>query len=404
MHCTHRNGSAPPFTPAMLITDVGGARDRIARWLLDGEITRATVVPPRPTSLGRPARPAVRSARDGGAAPRRRRGVRQRAVRLRRPREVVGETGTVSLAAPCAVRRRASAAELFQHAHDWRDRFARAYALQLQAWISSVRAGAPAGASAWDGYAASAVADACLDFSLRSGQPMAVRSAAPRPLRLSGAARPRRSRSVSCARPTARQRAGSIKGIALNDAIATKNNVAPATTAANSTPPPARPAVRATLRRVTSICAISSRCTRSVAPMSTSPSTPTTSKVSSRPSRVVIATSSPAWTSSTRAAGVPTSTSGSWCRQPRKTRGRESRGLDEMGCGPTSQLPAGRPSLQPPKRRLPPNPGAARCPLRQFLSLASQSGSRAVRRPPARRERSAGRMSPAVCASGDQSA
>jgi myo-inositol 2-dehydrogenase/D-chiro-inositol 1-dehydrogenase len=88
--------------------------------------------------------------------------------------EVVGETGTLSLAAPHPVRRRAAGLEGFRHAPDWRERFAAAYRAQLQAWIGSVRSGVPAGASAWDGYAATAVADACL-ASLRTGQPAEVR-------------------------------------------------------------------------------------------------------------------------------------------------------------------------------------------------------------------------------------
>ena len=212
MHCTHRNRTAPPFINSRsLITNAAVHEIDIARWLLDREITRATVVPSRPTSLGKIRDPqfvllemADAVLVDVEVFVNAQYGYDVRA-------ELVGETGTVSLAAPCVVRRRASGAESFQHAHDWRDRFARAYALQLQAWISSVRAGAPAGASAWDGYAASAVADACLELAAQRTADGGAARAAPRPLRLSGAARPRRSRSVSCARPTARQRAGSIR-------------------------------------------------------------------------------------------------------------------------------------------------------------------------------------------------
>ena len=93
--------------------------------------------------------------------------------------ELVGETGSVALAAPHAVQRRAAGAEGFRHAPDWRERFALAYRAQLQAWIGAVGSGAPAGASAWDGYTATAVAEAGLE-SLSSGRPAAVRLA-PRP-------------------------------------------------------------------------------------------------------------------------------------------------------------------------------------------------------------------------------
>ena len=43
---------------------------------------------------------------------------------------------------------------------DWRERFDAAYGAELQAWIDSVPSGRYAGANAWDGYAATAVADA----------------------------------------------------------------------------------------------------------------------------------------------------------------------------------------------------------------------------------------------------
>ena len=56
------------------------------------------------------------------------------------------------------------------------ERFADAYRLELQDWVDSVAAGGPTGPSAWDGYAASAVADACL-ASLADGSPVEVRLA-----------------------------------------------------------------------------------------------------------------------------------------------------------------------------------------------------------------------------------
>ena len=59
-------------------------------------------------------------------------------------------------------------------AEDWRAHFAAAYRSQLQAFVDSVRTGVPAGASAWDGYAATATAAACLAALEREG-PAAVR-------------------------------------------------------------------------------------------------------------------------------------------------------------------------------------------------------------------------------------
>ena len=73
--------------------------------------------------------------------------------------ELVGEEATFSL--PEAV------------APGFVQRFADAYRIELQDWVSAVADGGPAGPSAWDGYAASAVADACL-VSLAEGRPVPV--------------------------------------------------------------------------------------------------------------------------------------------------------------------------------------------------------------------------------------
>ena len=77
--------------------------------------------------------------------------------------ELVGETGTLTL--PLAVR------------PSFLERFATAYRHELQDWVRAVAHGGPPGPSAWDGYAASAVADACLE-SLAGGHPADVRLAA----------------------------------------------------------------------------------------------------------------------------------------------------------------------------------------------------------------------------------
>ena len=63
--------------------------------------------------------------------------------------------------------------EGFAFPSDWRPRFATAYRAELQAWTDALGCGVPTGASAWDGYVASAVADAGLK-SLASGHPTEV--------------------------------------------------------------------------------------------------------------------------------------------------------------------------------------------------------------------------------------
>jgi myo-inositol 2-dehydrogenase/D-chiro-inositol 1-dehydrogenase len=165
LHCAHRNASSPPgFTSEMLITSSAVHEIDIVRWLLDEEIVGATVRAARPTSQ------AANGLRD------------PQLVLLETSAgvlvdvevfvnagygydircEVVGETGTVHLGE--------------QVEHDFRARFATAYQRELEAWVGAVADGPGRGPSAWDGYVASAVADACI-ASLASGVRADVRLA-----------------------------------------------------------------------------------------------------------------------------------------------------------------------------------------------------------------------------------
>jgi myo-inositol 2-dehydrogenase / D-chiro-inositol 1-dehydrogenase len=146
VHCVHRNASSPPlFTSEMLITSTCVHEIDVSRWLLGEEIVAAEVRAPRSTS----------AAPDGLVDPQlvlletasgvlidielfvnARYGYDVRC-------EVVGEQGTVRLGE--------------QAAPDFRARFATAYRRELNAWVRGED-----GPSAWDGYAANAVADACI--------------------------------------------------------------------------------------------------------------------------------------------------------------------------------------------------------------------------------------------------
>jgi myo-inositol 2-dehydrogenase/D-chiro-inositol 1-dehydrogenase len=162
LHCAHRNASSPPgFTSEMLITSSAVHEIDIARWLLGEEIVGATV------RAVRPARESANGLRD------------PQIVLLETANgvlidlevfvnahygydvrcEVVGETGTARLGE--------------QVEPDFRARFATAYRRELEAWVGCVAGGPGDGPSAWDGYAANAVADACLE-SLASGAHAAV--------------------------------------------------------------------------------------------------------------------------------------------------------------------------------------------------------------------------------------
>ena len=83
--------------------------------------------------------------------------------------ELVGETGSVLLRSPVASELNANLQSATSYPADWRPRFADAYRLQNSAWLKSIETGTPAGASAWDGYAATLIAEAGVQ-SLSSGE------------------------------------------------------------------------------------------------------------------------------------------------------------------------------------------------------------------------------------------
>jgi myo-inositol 2-dehydrogenase / D-chiro-inositol 1-dehydrogenase len=95
--------------------------------------------------------------------------------------EIVSERGTVATGQPNnAVIRSAQTRSVAVPIH-WLDRFHEAYVAELTEWVASIQNEQPfPGATAWDGYAALLVTDACVR-SLRHKMPSAVRMPA-RPL------------------------------------------------------------------------------------------------------------------------------------------------------------------------------------------------------------------------------
>jgi myo-inositol 2-dehydrogenase / D-chiro-inositol 1-dehydrogenase len=176
LHCVHRNASSPPGTPSDdLVTGSAVHEIDAARWLLDDEITGVTVHRPRPSSrvVGGTSDPIfVIFQTDAGVL------VDVEVfinaaygydVRC----ELVGETGTVSLDEPVHAVRRGGKVRSTPVSVDWRDRFAEAYRRELQDWVAGVRVGEQRGATAWDGYAATAVATAGVE-ALETGTPVKI--------------------------------------------------------------------------------------------------------------------------------------------------------------------------------------------------------------------------------------
>ncbi|MFH9089546.1 Gfo/Idh/MocA family protein [Streptomyces sp. NPDC017673] len=182
LHCTHRNVSSPAgFTSAMLINSSVSHEIDAARWLLGQELTAVTVLRPAPSS----------GAPDGLLDP--------QFVLFETERgalvdvevfvnsgfgyqvrcEAVCEAGSARIGDEhsMVVTTRGGARE--EVAQDYLVRFADAYDRELQAWVDATRRGEVTGPDVWDGYAASAVAEAGVR-ALETGGRVAV-DLAPRP-------------------------------------------------------------------------------------------------------------------------------------------------------------------------------------------------------------------------------
>jgi len=163
IHCAHRNPSVPRgFGPEMLITSSLSHEIDVVRWLTGEEVVRVTVLAGRPTS--RAATPTrdpllvILETERGVLVDVEVFGNAGYGYDIRC--ELVGEAGTLTLAS--------------QLAPGFLERFADAYRRELQAWVDGLNGPRPGCASAWDGYAADAVADACVE-SLHSGSSTDVR-------------------------------------------------------------------------------------------------------------------------------------------------------------------------------------------------------------------------------------
>jgi myo-inositol 2-dehydrogenase/D-chiro-inositol 1-dehydrogenase len=176
LHCIHRNASAQPwFSPGMPMANSAVHEFDISRWLLNTDITRVCVFTPRSSSLAAAdlADPRLVIAETASGATvdievfvNARYGYDVRC-------ELVGELGTVSLPTPTTTILRAANTESVPVPADWRTRFAEAYRAEFQAWVQAAAANSAGGATAWDGYAASLTAEACLRAA-ETGLPTAV--------------------------------------------------------------------------------------------------------------------------------------------------------------------------------------------------------------------------------------
>jgi myo-inositol 2-dehydrogenase / D-chiro-inositol 1-dehydrogenase len=169
-HGFHRNVSAPPwFDSNMAVTNSAVHDFDIARWLLETEIVSVQAFRPALFADGGIGSPVFLVCQAASGQLVNIEVSNNAAYGYDVRGDLVCRNGTVSLLAPVNSELCMNLQRATSYPADWRPRFVNAYRLQLQGWIGSIRKGKPEGASAWDGYAASACAAAGLK-SLASGQ------------------------------------------------------------------------------------------------------------------------------------------------------------------------------------------------------------------------------------------
>jgi myo-inositol 2-dehydrogenase/D-chiro-inositol 1-dehydrogenase len=174
-HCIHRNMSAPSwFDSKMAISNSAVHEFDIARWVLDAELTGIQVFRPKAAKLDSPGAPVFLVLETSKGQLVNIEVFNDAAYGYDVRGELVCETGTISLRAPVHTETNVSLTHGIAYPADWRPRFADAYRLQAQAWVGAIESGRAVGATAWDGYAAAAVAEAGLQ-SLAEGRAAAIR-------------------------------------------------------------------------------------------------------------------------------------------------------------------------------------------------------------------------------------
>lgn len=154
LHNVHRNVRAPEwFTGPMAVTNSFVHEIDVSRWLLGSEMVSAHL------EAGPGGEPLMITMRtDKGE-------IVSTEVFVNATYgyhvhvELVGRQGTVSLAPASLTLLNRDKAGGHSYPDNWVPRFEEAYRRQMTEWVGAVRTGASVGASAWDGYLASAIAE-----------------------------------------------------------------------------------------------------------------------------------------------------------------------------------------------------------------------------------------------------
>jgi myo-inositol 2-dehydrogenase/D-chiro-inositol 1-dehydrogenase len=154
LHNVHRNVSAPDwFTGPMAVTNSFVHEIDVSRWLTGSEMVSAHVAG---GPGGDPLMITMRTDRDEIVSTE---VYINAAYGYHVHAELVGRQGTIALAPPSLTLRNKERIGGVSYPDNWIPRFADAYRRQLTDWTRAVTTGIPVGASAWDGYVASAIAE-----------------------------------------------------------------------------------------------------------------------------------------------------------------------------------------------------------------------------------------------------
>jgi myo-inositol 2-dehydrogenase/D-chiro-inositol 1-dehydrogenase len=173
-HAAHRNVAAPSwFTPANSITNSAVHEFDIIRFLFDEEIAAVTALKSRGKAGVMENDPLMLLVETESGALADVEIFINAAYGYDIRGELVCEHGTLDLLRPEPLETRSAGKLSRAFPPDWRSRFEDAYRLELNAWVANLGRKEAPGATAWDGFVASAVAEAGVK-SLRSGAREAV--------------------------------------------------------------------------------------------------------------------------------------------------------------------------------------------------------------------------------------
>ncbi|PKM51981.1 MAG: inositol 2-dehydrogenase [Firmicutes bacterium HGW-Firmicutes-7] len=165
IHCAHRNPCVGEnYKTEMAITDTAIHELDVLRWLTNDDYISAQVLMPKKSkhALSHLSDPQIVLLETST-------GIRIDVEVFVNAKygydiqcEIVGETGIAKLPDPSSIIMRSEEKLSTEILNDWKDRFIDSYDIELQEWINSTLKGEVNGPTAWDGYAASVAADACV--------------------------------------------------------------------------------------------------------------------------------------------------------------------------------------------------------------------------------------------------